>query len=142
MQLTTHPAHPPTSPQPSPPVRAEREREKHLRIAVAMNSTRKALCRNQTDAERLLWRHLRNRQLGGFKFRRQHSFPPYIVDFACSEKRLIVELDGSQHALTMEADEQRTKFLEEKGFRVIRFWNNEILGSTEAVLVRILELLN
>ena len=100
------------------------------------------LRRNQTDAETLLWRHLRNRQLGGFKFRRQHSFPPYIVDFVCIEKLLVVELDGGQHARAVEADERRTKFLEQKGFRVIRFWNNELLGNTEGVLERILELLN
>jgi very-short-patch-repair endonuclease len=64
------------------------------------------------------------------------------VDFVCIEKLLVVELDGGQHALTVEADERRTKFLEQKGFRVIRFWNNEVLGNTEAVLERILELLN
>jgi very-short-patch-repair endonuclease len=69
-----------------------------------MDSTRKNLRKNQTDAETLLWRRLRNRQLEGFKFRRQHSFDPYIVDFVCIEKRLIVELDGGQHALAVEAD--------------------------------------
>jgi very-short-patch-repair endonuclease len=106
-----------------------------------MGSTRKNLRKNQTDAEAVLWRHLRNRQLGGFKFRRQHSFPPYIVDFVCIEKRLVVELDGGQHANATEADERRTKFLEQKGFSVVRFWNNDALGNTEAVLERILELL-
>jgi very-short-patch-repair endonuclease len=106
-----------------------------------MGSTRKNLRKNQTDAEAVLWRHLRNRQLGGFKFRRQHSFPPYIVDFVCIEKRLVVELDGGQHANATEADERRTKFLEHKGFSVVRFWNNDALGNTEAVLERILELL-
>jgi very-short-patch-repair endonuclease len=64
------------------------------------------------------------------------------VDFVCIENLLIVELDGGQHALAVEADERRTKFLEQKGFRVIRFWNNEELGNTGAVLERILELLN
>jgi len=107
-----------------------------------MNSTKKALRKNQTDAATLWWRRIRNRQLGGFKFRRQHAFPPYIVDFVCIEKLLVVEVDGGQHALTMDADAQRTKFLEQKGFRVVRFWNNEVLGNTEAVLERILELLN
>ena len=107
-----------------------------------MSSTKKALRKNQTDAETLLWRRLRNRQLGGFKFRRQHSFPPYIVDFVCIDKRLVIELDGGQHASTAEADERRTKFLEQKGFRVVRFWNNDALGNTESVLERILELLN
>ena len=139
MQLKA--THPPTSPQPSPPVRAERERGNRFRIAFAMNSTRKTLRKNQTDAEALLWRHLRNRQLGGYKFRRQHSFPPYIVDFVSIEIRLVIELDGGQHASATEADERRTKFLEHKGFSVVRFWNNEVLVNIEAVLERILELL-
>ena len=82
-----------------------------------MESTRKNLRKNQSGAETLLWRRLRNRQMGGYKFRRQHSFPPYIVDFVCMEKRLVIELDGGQHASTTEADERRTKFLEQKGFR-------------------------
>ena len=108
----------------------------------AMSSTKKTLRKNQTDAETLLWHRLRNRQLGGFKFRRQHALAPYIVDFVCIEKLIVVEIDGSQHALTMDADARRTKFLEQKGFRVVRFWNNEVLGNTEAVLERILALLN
>jgi len=107
-----------------------------------MNSTRKTLRKNQTDAEASFWRRLRNRQLGGYKFRRQHSFPPYVVDFVCIEKRLVIELDGGQHAQATEADERRTKFLEHKGFSVVRFWNNEVLGDIEAVLERIFELLN
>jgi very-short-patch-repair endonuclease len=64
------------------------------------------------------------------------------VDFVCIEKRLVIELDGGQHAGAAEADERRTKFLEQNGFSVVRFWNNEVLGNTEAVLERILELLN
>ena len=107
-----------------------------------MNSIRKSLRKNQTDAESLLWRRLRNRQLGGYKFRRQHSFPPYVVDLVCVENRMIIELDGGQHTSTAEADALRTKFLEQKGFSVVRFWNNEVLSNTEAVLERILELLN
>jgi very-short-patch-repair endonuclease len=107
-----------------------------------MDSNRKSLRKNQTDAETVLWRRLRNRQLGGFKFRRQHSFPPYVVDFVCIDKHLVIELDGGQHASATEADDRRTKFLEQKGFRVVRFWNNDALGNTEGVLERILELLN
>ena len=107
-----------------------------------MNSTKKALRKNQTEAETLLWRRIRNRQLGGYKFRRQHFFPPYVVDFLCIEKRLVIELDGGQHASAVEADERRTKFLEQKGFSVVRFWNNEVLGDAETVLERILELLD
>ena len=88
----------------------------------------------QTDAERLLWRHLRSRQLIGFKFRRQQIIGPYIVDLVCFETRLIVELDGGQHTEQQTEDTVRTIFLESQGFRVVRFWNNEVLGNIEGVL--------
>jgi len=87
-----------------------------------------------TDAERLLWQHLRNRQLGMYKFRRQHPVGPYIVDFVCLEKKLVIEVDGGQHAEQTEPDAKRSDYLKEKGYRVIRFWNNEVLKETEAVL--------
>lgn len=89
---------------------------------------------NQTDAEQLLWRHLRNRLFMGTKFKRQQIIGPYIVDFVCFEQRLIVELDGGQHAENMECDTRRTVFLESQGFRVMRFWNNEVLSNLESVL--------
>ena len=92
---------------------------------------------NQTDAERLLWRHLRNRNICGHKFRRQQIVDPYIVDFVCPEKRLIVELDGGQHAERQSEDAARTEFLEHQGFRVMRFWNNEVLTNIEGVLYSI-----
>jgi len=76
---------------------------------------------NQTDSEKLLWSHLRNRQIAGFKFRRQFPIEAYIVDFACISYNLIIELDGGQHTETADHDEARTKFLNEKGFKVIRF---------------------
>ncbi|MFL6580817.1 MAG: endonuclease domain-containing protein [Burkholderiales bacterium] len=88
-----------------------------------MSDTSKALRKNQTDAESRLWQRLRNRQLEDCKFRRQHGFQPYIVDFVCLEKKLIVEVDGGQHMANSKSDEQRTKFLESQGFKVIRFWN-------------------
>lgn len=91
-----------------------------------------------TDAERLLWHHLRNRRLQGCKFRRQHPIGPYIVDFICSERMLVVELDGGQHSESISYDERRTRYLETKGYRVIRFWNNEVLRQTDAVLSSIL----
>lgn len=94
-----------------------------------------------TDAERMLWFHLRDRRLGGYKFRRQHPIGPFIVDFVCPEKRLIVEVDGGQHALNVEDDNQRSRFLQDKGFQILRFWNNEVLQETEAVLTKILEAL-
>ncbi len=92
-----------------------------------------------TDAERLMWRLLRNRTIDGCKFRRQHPVGPYIVDFICIEKGLVIELDGGQHALAVEKDEKRTRFLNEQGYRVLRFWNNEVLNETEAVLTVILK---
>jgi len=95
-----------------------------------------------TDAELRLWLQLKNRNLGGFKFRRQHPIPPYVVDFVCIEQKLIVELDGGQHAEQTARDAERTAFLESKGFRVIRFWNDEALKQTNAVLEEILRQLN
>src|SRR5262249_23471625 len=89
---------------------------------------------NQTDAEQLLWRHLRNRLFMRTKFRRQQIIESYIVDFVCFEQRLIVELDGGQHADKVERDTRRTVYLESQGFRVVRFWNNEVLNNIESVL--------
>ncbi len=95
------------------------------------------LRRNATDAERLLWRLLRNRSLAGAKFRRQHPIPPYVLDFYCPELKLAIELDGGQHnePKYRQRDTQRTARLEERhGIRVLRFWNREVLHETEAVL--------
>jgi very-short-patch-repair endonuclease len=105
---------------------------------VKSNPFANKLRRDQPDAERQLWMRLRNRQLEGHKFRRQHPIPPYIADFVCIEKALIVELDGGQHLEFAKKDEARTRFLESKGYRVIRFWNNEVLTQTDAVLEVIL----
>ena len=102
----------------------------------------KKLRKNMTDAERLLWRHLRNRELGGYKFRRQRPIGPYIVDFVCLEKKLVVEVDGGQHAGQVELDSKRSDYLKEKGYRVLRFWNNEVLQATESVLTVILSSLD
>ncbi len=92
-----------------------------------------------TDAEKRHWRHLRNRQLGGHKFRRQRPLGPYVVDFMCLEARLVVEVDGGQHS--PDADRERDLYLEKQGFRVLRFWNNEVLENTDGVLARIAEFL-
>src|SRR5690606_2491925 len=94
----------------------------------------RSLRRQQTDAETRLWRLLRDRRIQGMKFRRQHPIPPYVVDFYCHDARLIIEVDGGQHAGDYLRDQARTAFLEAKGFRVIRFWNNQVLTETEAVL--------
>ena len=81
-----------------------------------------------------MWKHLRNRQLYNYKFRRQFPIEPYIADFACLELKLIIELDGGQHANRINYDEQRSLFLEKRGFKVIRFWNNDVIENTEGVL--------
>ena len=92
------------------------------------------LRRNQTNAERKLWRHLRNRRCAAFKFRRQHILGLYIVDFVCLEQKLIVEIDGGQHATHIHYDAKRTAFLESLGCNVIRFWNNDVLRNIDGVL--------
>ena len=94
----------------------------------------RTLRRNMTDVEKLLWRFLRDRQLEGYKFRRQHPIGQFIVDFVCLEKKLIIEVDGGQHGKQFEADSKRSDYLKERGYRVLRFWNNEVLVSTESVL--------
>jgi very-short-patch-repair endonuclease len=83
------------------------------------------LRRNETDTEKRLWYRLRRQQLNGFRFRRQHPIGPFIVDFVCLSEKLIVELDGGQHAEQITADSERTAWLEGRGYRVLRFWNND-----------------
>jgi very-short-patch-repair endonuclease len=95
------------------------------------------LRKNSTDAESLIWNNLRNRSLEGVKFRRQQSFGPYIVDFIAVEKKLVVELDGGQHVTNKALDEDRDQYIETEGYRILRFWNNEVLENTEGVLERI-----
>ena len=85
-----------------------------------------------TDVERKLWYAVRDRRLSGYKFRRQATIGPYVVDFLCAEAHLIIELDGGQHAEDVAA--RRTAFLESQGYRVVRFWNIEVLESFEGVL--------
>ena len=102
----------------------------------------KRLRHDSTDAERLLWGRLRAHRLAGFKFRRQAPIGPYIVDFACFEVKLVLELDGGQHADEAKRDAQRDGWLAGQGFRVLRFWNNEVLGNLDGVLERVLEVLS
>ena len=90
-----------------------------------------------TDAERRLWGVLRDRRLAGFKFRRQHRLGPFIVDFICFESRLVIEADGGQH-VDNAYDERRTAWLEQRGWRVIRFWNTDILTNIDGVQEMIL----
>jgi very-short-patch-repair endonuclease len=101
----------------------------------------KSLRANQSDAESRLWHQLRNRRLNQAKFRRQHPIGPYIADFCCVEHRLIVELDGGQHASALMYDLQRTALLQSHGFQVLRFWNDDVLLRMDAVLGEILRML-
>jgi len=98
-----------------------------------MKGRSRELRKNQTDAELVIWKLLRGKRLSGHKFRRQHPFSPYIVDFVCLKSKLIIELDGGQHAEAVEYDKERTAFLEAKSYTVIRFWNNEIMTNREGV---------
>jgi very-short-patch-repair endonuclease len=92
------------------------------------------LRREMTDAERLLWRYLRARRFEEVKFRRQELIGRYIVDFVSHDTRLIIELDGGQHTTQVAYDAERTRWLNSRGYRVIRFWNNQVLTETEPVL--------
>ena len=95
------------------------------------------LRRLTTDAEALLWQHLRNRNLAGLKFRCQHPVGRYVTDFCCEEEKLVVELDGGQHADDVEQDEKRTQYIETYSFRVVRYWNSEVLNNIDGVLADI-----
>ncbi len=101
------------------------------------NERAKQLRRRPTEAEAKLWIRLRRKQLDGFRFRRQTPIGSYIVDFFCPEAKLIVEIDGGQHADQKEYDELRTQWLEERGYRVVRFWNNDVLANTDGVIAEI-----
>jgi very-short-patch-repair endonuclease len=94
----------------------------------------RSLRRNQTPAEALLWSRLRRGNLLDAKFRRQVPLGPFIVDFLCHKARLIIEADGGQHGLQLEKDAARTAWLEGAGYKVLRFWNNEIFNHTDAVM--------
>ncbi len=98
------------------------------------------LRRNMTDAERKIWHHLRNRALMGHKFRRQYPVGPYVVDFACLARGLVVEIDGGQHHEAVDA--ARTRYLERCGFRLLRFWNNDVFERQDAVLAAIFHALS
>lgn len=106
-----------------------------------MKERARSFRKNPTDAENRLWYFLRDRRLNGYKFVREYIIDIYIVDFVCRQKKIIIELDGSQHADTIKYDEKRTKFLEEKGYHVLRIWNDEVFTNIEGVLEAILNLL-
>jgi very-short-patch-repair endonuclease len=114
-----------------PRVRALRDRS-----IVPVNKTRARVMRSEpTEAERRLWWHLRHRlALPASHFRRQVHLGRYIVDFVSHSLKIVIEIDGGQHAVQSKQDAMRTKFLESEGYRVLRFWNNEVLGNIEGVL--------
>ena len=104
----------------------------------SVNSRAKSLRASMTDAERRLWYRLRAHRLNQFKFKRQVAIGKYIVDFVCFERRLIIEADGGQHDGQV-SDIERDRWLADQGFRILRFWNNEVLNNTEAVLSQIVD---
>ncbi len=107
----------------------------------ALKDRRKALRKNQTDCERIIWSKLRNNQCNGLKFFRQFSVGPYILDFYCPKKGLAIEIDGGQHAKAdqKEYDEIRSEYLSQNNIIELRFWNNEVLENLEGVYEKILE---
>ena len=106
----------------------------HKRTTPKIFARAKALHRNMSLAEAKLWKHLRAHRVGDVHFRNQHAIGNYIVDFCAPRKKLIIEVDGSQHIEQKEYDNERTAFLEAKGYRVLRFWNNDVMNNTDAVL--------
>jgi very-short-patch-repair endonuclease len=108
-------------------------------LIVSLSTARK-LRNNPTEAEKALWKYLRVEQLGA-KFRRQHPIGPYVADFVSLKKKLIIEVDGGQHCDSAN-DQVRTKWLEDKGYSVLRFWNHDVLTNIEGVCQRIVEGLN
>ena len=140
----------PSPPLITPPLRGSRQAKGDspqarrwgvVRRSYTQHAQQKArsLRENQTDAEGLLWHYLHHKQLDGHKFRRQQPIGPYIVDFACMPRKVIVELDGGQHAERRSHDERRDRFLQGQGYRLLRFWNNEVFENCFGVLERIYE---
>ncbi|MGA9350824.1 MAG: endonuclease domain-containing protein [Anaerolineae bacterium] len=107
---------------------------KRIRTSAQIQQRACELRQQMTPAEKLLWSRLRNRQLGGLKFRRQHPLGPFVADFYCAERRLVVEIDGDIHDLQPDRDAARTEQFEQYGYRVIRFHNEQVLTSIEGVL--------
>lgn len=109
------------------------------RISPIRTARARSLRSNMTDVERRLWMALKGKQIAGCRFRRQHPIGAYVADFACIEKMLVIELDGSQHQNQEAYDEDRSRYLNQQGWQVVRFWNNEVLENLDGVLEAILE---
>ena len=107
---------------------------KRIRTPAQTQQQARELRQEMTPAEKLLWSHLRNKQLNGLKFRRQHPLGPFVADFYCAERRLVVEIDGDIHDLQPERDAARTEQFEQYGYHVIRFRNEQVLNNIESVL--------
>jgi very-short-patch-repair endonuclease len=105
-----------------------------FRIKPKNKQRSRTLRKEMTIAERLLWKALRNKQLNQYKFRRQHPYGKYILDFVCLEAKLVIEVDGGQHQENTMYDQNRSMWLERQGFKVLRFWNNEVLNNLDAVM--------
>jgi very-short-patch-repair endonuclease len=99
-----------------------------------LTNTARHLRSRQTEAEKLVWKYLRARQLEGFKFRRQQPIDKFIVDFICLELRIIIEIDGGQHSIDKEIDAGRDNYLRNAGFKILRFWNHEVLENISGVI--------
>jgi very-short-patch-repair endonuclease len=111
------------------------------KVGASIHHLAQRLRREQTDAERRLWHRVRQRRLGGFRFRRQFVIGGFIVDFCCRERALVVELDGGHHLERLQADGTRTELLRARGYMVLRFWDSDVLLNTEGVLEQILSIL-
>ncbi len=109
-----------------------------IRAYAVVQERAKELRKDMTPAEKILWEHLRNRQLGGFKFRRQHPMGSFIADFYCAECKLVIEIDGDIHISQAEADAKRTEIIESFRYQVIRFRNAEVETNLQSVLKKIL----
>ncbi len=103
----------------------------------SISSNAKELRKTMTDAERLLWKYLRSKQLSGIKFRRQEPIGNYIADFVSFERRMVIEVDGGYHSDQKVKDQERDAWFTGQGFLVLRFWNHEVLQNIEAVVVKI-----
>jgi very-short-patch-repair endonuclease len=112
--------------------------EKKNRILPEIRQRARTLRKSSTPAEQKLWQALRNRNLCDYKFRRQHPIGPYIADFFCAEVGLVVEVDGSGHLDQIEYDQERTDWLADQGYHVIRFWNDDVLNHLDDVTQEIL----
>ena len=129
----------PPPPRGRGPIGSETRRQQHMRLTTTQRERSRELRSNMTDAERRLWSALRGKQLEGMRFRRQFPIGRYIADFVCLDERLIVEVDGGQHDEQRRYDGMREQWLMSRGFRVVRFWNNDVMTNLEGVVQAILD---